>query len=513
MSALETTPRPTEYGEARSRLEPARILTRLTLLEFRRSPMPFMLPLVALLFWFDALRTGQNLPPVWTQRAAILPNHVLPDLGPIAAGMAAWVGGREHRRGMTDLAESSARPRWLRVLATWAGAVVWTLLGYAACVTVIYVLAARVVTWGGPPVWPIVVTGLAIALFCTAGFVVGAIFPSRYTPPLAAIGTFFVSVRVFQTAVSTGAGWSLLSPNNQVPPLDWGIFHAMPQGLPIVQTLFLFGAITLLLGLVGLVGVAGSVRSAQLRRSAGSVFLVGAVTCGIAFALATTATTGPDGYLVPSLDGAAIQQISYTPVCTSAEAPVCIHPAFSADLSPVAASLGPVLDQVAGLPGAPTRAEQIDVADLPDARNPSRTSGVSQYSVGISLDATAPGGPVLEYGFDDQFGLAQPPTSAYLRSEAAQAVFGYVVAPSGHADQAQQAIEMGLSQAAGASGASAPSGTSTSTAPATSAPTTSASVAAAAQRFAALTSTQRHTWLATHLARLRAGQIILEELP
>jgi hypothetical protein len=118
MSTLDIAPRPTGRRETRSRLEPSLILIRLTPLELRRSPMPFMLPLVALLLWFDALRTGQSLPAVWTQRAAILPDHVLPDLGPIAAGMAALVGGREHRRGMRDLAESTARPRWLRELAT-----------------------------------------------------------------------------------------------------------------------------------------------------------------------------------------------------------------------------------------------------------------------------------------------------------------------------------------------------------------------------------------------------------
>jgi hypothetical protein len=494
MSVLDTAPRPTGRREARLRLGPSLILIRLTLLELRRSPMPLMLPLVALLFWFDALRTGQNLPAVWTQRAAILPDHVLPDLGPIAAGMAAWIGGREHRRGMRDLAESTARPRWLRELATWAGALAWTLLAYAACVTVVYVLAARVVAWGGPPVWPVVVIGLAVGLFCTTGFVVGALFPSRYSPPLAAIGTFFVSVMVFQTAVSSGAGWTLLSPNNQVPPLDRGLFHPIPQGLSIVQTLFLTGAIALLLGVLG---VAGSVRGARMRRTAGPVLLIGAVACAVAFGLATTATTGPYGYNVPALDGASVQQISYTPVCTRDGVPVCVHPALSGDLGPASAAFGPVLDEVAGLPGAPTRAEQIDAADFPGARDPSRGSGLADYSAEISLATAVRGGPVLEYGFDDQYGFTQSATSQYLRGQAAQIVFGYVVAPNGHADQAQQAVEAGLSQAAGASMPGLGG----------------ASVAAAGQRFAALGFAQRHTWLVANLARLRAGQVTLEELP
>ena len=497
MNTLETAPRRTGRDESRPRLESSRILARLTLLEVRRSPMPFMIPLVALLFWFDALRTGQDLPALWTQRAAILPDHVLPDLGPIAAGMAAWVAGREHRRGMSDLAESTARPRWLRELAAWAGAQAWTLLAYAACVAVVYFLAARVVTWGGPPIWPIVVTGLGVALFCSAGFVAGALFPGRYTPPLAAIGTLFVSVFILQSAVNSGAGWTLLSPNNRVPPLDWGVFHPIPQGLSIVQTLFLLGAIAVLLGVLGVVG---SVRGAELRRTASSVLLLGVVACATGFALATTATTGKYGYIVPAFGDASQQTpytYTYTPVCTDEAAPVCIHPAFSTDLDQASAVLGPVLDEVAGLPGAPTRAEQIDADDLPgDSSSP--TSGLSEYSVGSVLDTSAPGGPVLEYGFDDRGVFTQKPTAAYLRSQAAQAVFGYLVAPDGRADQAQQAVEAGLSLAAGA------------TAPDDDA---SATVNAAAQSFAALPATQRHAWLLAHLAALRGGQINLKELP
>ena len=228
----------------------------------------------------------------------------------------------------------------------------------------------------------------------------------------------------------------------------------------------------------------------------GSLLLIGAAACAVAVGLATTATTGPYGYVVPALDDASVQQISYTPLCTQDEIPVCVHPAFSGDLGPASAVLGPVLDEVAGLPGAPTRAEQVDAADLPGARDPARGSGMSAYSVGISLDTTARGGPVLEYGFDDQYDFTQPATSGYLRGQAAQAVFGYVVDPNGDADPAQQAVEAGLSQAAGVSVTGADT-----------------SVAAAAQRFAALSSVQRHTWLVANLARLRAGQVTLEELP
>jgi hypothetical protein len=42
---------------------------------------------------------------------------------------------------------------------------------------------------------------------------------------------------------------------------------------------------------------------------------------------------------------------------------------------------------------------------------------------------------------------------------------------------------------------------------------TSAGIAAAAQRFAALSASARHAWLATHLAALRAGTVTLARIP
>jgi hypothetical protein len=535
MSTVDTTPQHTALSGGRgSHLGPARTVLRLALLEARRSPMPLMLPMVAALFWFDALRTGQNLPPLWTQRAAILPDHVLPDLGPVSAGMAAWIGGREARRGMADLAESTARPRWLRQLAGWAGALAWTMFVYAACAAVVYVLAARVTRWGGPPWWPVAVTGFAVALFCTIGFVAGAVFPGRFTPPLAAIGTLFVSVMVFQSAVSARSGWVLLSPNNVVPPLDWGVFHSVPPDLPIVQILFLLGAVTVLLGALG---VLGAMPRAQLRLTSFAVTGLGATACVAALALATTASLGAYGYTVPALHGAASDQpIPYTPVCTQGvSAPVCIHPAFSGDLSEVSADFAPVLARVAGLPGAATRAMQIDMQDLPGAQTGAPLNALSEYGAGVTLAAGA-GGPILEYGFDDPDAFAEPDTAAYLRAQAALLVIGRLIAPDGEPGAAQQAVEAALYQAAGvplintASGDSNASSSSSSDAgsgrahqrgessgtdPQTGVPgpVPGSAVAAAAGRFAALSAADRHAWLVAHLGQLRSGLVTLQELP
>ncbi len=483
-------------GAGRPPTEPIRILLRLTLLELRRSPMPLMLPLVAALFWFDALRTGENLPAIWTQRASILPNHVLPDVGPIAAGMAAWAGGREQRRGTGDLTTSTARPRWLRHLASWGGALGWTLLAYAACATAIYLLAARVVPWGGPPVWPITVTGMAVAAFCTTGFVAGVLLPSRFTPPLAALGTLFVSILVFQSALSADRGVTLLSPNNTVPPLDWGIFHPVPPDLSIVQTIFFAGLVLLLLGALGLIG------SGHRLRTAIAVALAGVAACVAGLALASTATRGGDGYEVSALhDAASDKAIAYTPDCTQDSAiPVCVHPAFATDLSGASAAFAPLLAEVAGLPGAPTRVTQIDLADLPQLTDARDRRAYGQFGAWSTLVTGSNGAAVLEYGFGDPNAFTEADTLGYLRSQAAQLVIGHVIAPHESPDPAQLAVELALIRRAGAIADA-------------SSPAPDQAVTAAAERFAALSPAHAHAWLATHLDQLRAGQITPQELP
>ena len=476
--------------------ESAGTLVRLMLLELRRSPMPLMLPVIAALFWFDALRTGQGLPAIWTQRASILPDHVMPDLGPVSAGMAAWIGGREQRRGLGDLAESTARPRWLRQLATWAGVLGWTVLAYAACTAVVYGLAARASSWGGPPVWPVVVTGLAVAVFCTTGFVAGAVFPSRFTAPLAAIGTLFVAVSVFQSAVSAGSGWILLSPDNAVPALDWGVFHSVPPDLSIVQTVFFVGVVVVLLGVLGVVG---SWRGGRVRRMASAVCFIGLVAVVAGFATAATATRGVYGYEVPLLhDAASDRPIPYTADCAQDSAiPVCVHPAFAADLAGARAAFGPLLTEMAGLPGAPMRVTQIDIADLPPMSPEPRHPEFDQFSAWAALVTQTGGAPVLEYGFGDPSTFAEPGEVADFRSQAAQLVVDHIIAPGGSPGPAQQAVELGLVRNAGGSADSAPA----------------LAVAAAAQRFAALPTSTSHAWLVANLHRLQAGQVTLEELP
>ena len=106
------------------------------------------------LFWFNAYREIMALPPMWNaaRHDHAEPAAVRPRWSP-ATGAAAWMGSREGRR--------EHRPTWWRAppgragsrqLATWAATTAWAVVGYLACVAVVYVVTARQASWGGAAV-------------------------------------------------------------------------------------------------------------------------------------------------------------------------------------------------------------------------------------------------------------------------------------------------------------------------------------------------------------------------
>jgi len=189
---------------------------------------------------------------------------------------------------------------------------------------------------------------------------------------------------------------------------------------------------------------------------------------------------------------------------------VCVHPAFSGYLSDVAAALDPVAAEIAGLPGAPVRAEQVaSLGTGPDGFEPSYIAGnpaVFEYNgeqVGNLLGGfrgiPAGAGPfwraAFQQGLLDSF-LAEPPHAV-------------AAAPTGLAPlgAAQQAVEDALMIAAGSQPPQGAVQGGQSGGP------SQAQITAAASRFASLPAASRHAWLATRLPALRAGRITLGEIP
>jgi hypothetical protein len=494
---------------------------RLLRLELRRNPMLWMLPLLGVLFWFSIYLPSMAFPPLWNLRGAMMQQALLV-FAPFVAGVAAWTGSRDGRRGSVDLVAITARPRWAAQLAAWAATTCWVIVAYLACVAVVYGITARQVTWSGPLWWPVAVGAVGVAASCALGFAAGARFPSRFTAPLVAVAVF-LALGAGAIAIEHNNTYGQIWPLNvqgPLPPNSFGVFSPYLPDLAIAQIMFLGGLLAAALAALGLPAAAGG---RWLRCAAAAAALAGLLAAGTGVGLAGTARLEAQGVLIPALhDAASDKPIAYTPVCDHAPVPVCLHPAYRSFLPAVTAALGPVLSEVAGLPGAPARVSQAAITHV----RPTGSNGVEIERGGQPISGSP---PVYHLLFADSLpGEGHTTTAEFmkrLRQQVAAMILDSLIGGGPQDEQgrpvaqvqpgtqesaqrptqgllAQQAIKAGLASAAGLPpGPGVPS-----LAP-------GSPYEAAAKRFAALPAAARHAWLVTHLTALRAGRITLSELP
>ena len=489
---------------------------RLLRLELRRNAMPWILPLIAALFWFDSYRPSTGAAALYGLRTYwnMGQGHTIIGFGPFVAGVAAWMGSRDGRRGLADLVTATARPPWAAQLATWAATAIWAVAAYLVFAGVMFAVYAHQGVGGTPPWWWVAVGATAVAAFSTAGFAVGAYWPSRFAAPLAAFGGFLAMALSAQTGFRDTSGWALILPTNSGGNFDGnagtdsGIFYPWLPDLPIARIMFLAGIAVAAVGLTGLPARAGG---QWLRRAAAVLTLAGLASAGTAVGLASTARLSAHGIVIAALhDAANDAPITYTPACgRAAGVPVCLNPAYRRWLPDVTAALAPVLAEVAGLPGAPARATQVAAAyPSGDAGPPQVTTlgghpPVLRMSLGM-LDMPGPcgfcDGPVATKQFADQMRL--------LFAHA------FVGAGNGSGNPTQQAVQAALLRGAGIPFAAQPelvaatrNGPGPGPGPAT------GPVYAAARRLATLPAAARHAWLTAHLAALRAARLTLKQLP
>jgi hypothetical protein len=504
MTATDAPARPApSFGAPAS----ARSLARLLWVELRRSPWPWVLPVLAVLFVFDPYRTAMSYPAVWGLRASVVPNKLVPDFVAFVAGFAAWAGSRDGRRHVGDMLTATARPAWVRRGVALAAGMCWTLATYLACVAVLYVAIARQVSWGGPPLWPVAVGAAALAAMCGLGFAAGTFFPGRFTAPLAALGGFMVSVIAFQDAVGKTGGYVLLSPSGSVPYDDVGVYYHYLPDLAIAQVMFLAG---IAVATVGVLGLRGCDSGRWLRRTAAVITSAGLAAAATAAGLASTSRTGTHGVVISALhDAASDRPVPYTPVCGGTRITVCVHPAFRAQLPATITALNPALGELAGLPGAPVKAQEVAVNTTPGwpAAHINGSPPVFYFEM-----LNTPGSfGVNTAGYYDS--LRGAVVIAFATRGGYAGVPGTVAGGAGtgaQPSQAQQVVEAALLESAGVplsvqGSALGDLGLLQ--------PAFNQQSLAAVNRFAALSASVRRAWLTTHIAALRAGHITLAELP
>jgi hypothetical protein len=509
-----TTDTPVRHGPPRAASAGPLTAARLLRIELRRNAMLWMLPLLAVLFWFSTYRPSMALPPWWNLRGTMLQQQALLAFAPLVAGAAAWMGSREGRRGSADLVGVTALPRWAGQLATWAATTCWAMVAYLGGVAVVYGITAQQATWGGPLWWPVVVGAAMVAASCALGFAAGALLRGRFSAPLVAVAVF-LALGAGAIAIEHNSTYAQIWPLNvqgALPPDAFGVFSPYLPDLAITQVLFLAGLAVVVLGALGLRAAAGG---RWLRWAAAVAAAAGLAVAGTGVGLAGTARPETNGIVIPALhDAANDKPLPYTPVCSQAAVPVCLHPAYRSLLPAVTAALGPVLSEVAGLPGAPVRVSQAAITHM--QQGPHNGIAISGPVIGGSppvLSLPLSGLPLPGAGhtttaefirqlrrqvppmiLNTLFGGDQQDTESQQGNRSAQQPSPRVLA--------QQVIKAALAQVAGV-----PPDSGVPPLP----PGSPAD--AAAKRFAALSAAARHAWLVDHLTALRAGQITLGELP
>ena len=493
-----------------------RAAVRLISLELRHNGMALMLPLIAALVWLTTYRKVMAMPPLWNVRAASLQmNSVIAFVAPVA-GAAAWMGSRESRRRVTDTVSITPRARWARLLPTWGATTIWALVAYLGCVAVLYGATARQASWGGPLWWPVAVAAASMPAFTALGFAVGVFAPSRFTAPITAIAAFFIVALGTELITGSHSYWLITPVVAYVWDLgaDPGVatFYPFLPDLPIAQVMFLGGFTVALLGALALT----SEGARSLRAAAAGLTAAGLAAAVTAVMLAGTGTLDAHGMIrIPALhDAANDQPVRFTPVCSHTAIPVCLNPAYAAYLASTAAALEPVLNQIAGLPGAPARVLQEAATYRVDTR---------QGEEVMPAEGNANGEAVYHLLLPVQM-LGPTLTTAQMASQVKwtdgpNIVANFVGAGPG-ASQAQNAVAAALTMILGRVSADpnlqaslnegAPGGPGRRDLGALIRDTPAQP---AAVRFAALPAQARRAWLVSHLAALRAGQITLSQLP
>ena len=295
------------------------------------------------------------------------------------------------------------------------------------------------------------------------------------------------------------------------PDAGAGTFYPYLPDLPLAQVMFLAGLTVAVLAALALpAGPAGD-RCAP----AAAVTAAGLLAAGTAVALAGTGKLDAHGMIaVPALhDAANDRPVRFTPVCSHTAIPVCLNPAYASYLPATAAALAPVLDQMAGLPGAPARISQA----------------AATYQQGRQRRHRRPGRPAHRR---PAAGVPPAPSRSGARTRhhhQRTGRRGAIKRRARHRGQRHRRRPRRIPGAAGGHGgadaggrrpaqaaATGPRAQATATAPVRRRPGYSRLprlAYAAARRFAALPAPARHAWLMQHLAALRAGRITLAQLP
>ncbi|SDM47364.1 hypothetical protein [Allokutzneria albata] len=307
--------------------------------EYRRGAGIALTPPAAVLSWLSVYGMDMPWPGPWMTLAEDIRATVFV-VGPLVLAFAVWQASREQRRGACELLGMTPRPPWQRVAWSWASVTLGGVLG----VLVPLVVGVVLVAWRGAYAadgwwWPLIATVVDIGFIAAVGTTIGALVP---VPLPGLLGGVAAYITIAQLAKGSEAGLSALFPG--LPYVGhWLPREARPVAHAVVVLWFVVGTVTLL------------VLVAARRKWLAAV--PAAIATGVAVVVG--GFTASD-YVV--VDQRALELVCRDQVCTTrAQAHL---------LDRITAVAKPLLDKVAGIPGAPTSArprstgQDLDVGEM-----------------------------------------------------------------------------------------------------------------------------------------------------
>lgn len=422
---------------------------RLFSIEARRNAAIWFVPVIVAVGWWllDAQLWTSFL---WRDTNEQLQQSVVPFAGPAMAGVAAWLAGRNRRRGIEDLLNSTPCPTTRRNLTLWASTALWGVVAYALFAVYMMGQTALQATWGGPAYLPVATVVLAILANAGWGFFVGGLLPSRFTAPLVGIGALGLQQLAAQHR-------EVLSDHSSRSTWVNDLAAHNPAG--IWQAVFY----------LGLVGAALAAVALKNRRD---VIPLSAFTIAAALTLiGVVGLWGGFGHWGP------LPARAYEPppqVCKGTPITVCVSAEYEPVLEQAIIDATRLIEPLIGLSGVPMRIDDGRYISLSSSRGRATQLDVSRFADAlVADDSTLQDGNLAN---DAQIAIRD-----WLQQRAG------LPQHFGCGNQPQQPpFNMGW-------------------------PT--AETCTATERFSRLDPEEQRAWLAAHFTDLRAGLLTLADLP
>jgi hypothetical protein len=250
--------------------------------------------------------------------------------GSLLITVAAWYAGREHRQDTRELLDSTPLPRWRRHLLMLSTLLTAAVVAHLLAFAVAGAFVIRQTDYLGGGWWWIVLLS-CVGLFPLAGlgWLVGTVFPSRLTAPLAGVSTYLG----IGFATWDDDPWQELLPTGRD-----NVSVGMSPTTPIVIVALVF----LVLSGVGLLLLVLD----EQHRVWGPLALVGAAAM-----LFSVRGTEEPWWWTPDTEATA-------PVCADTEPEVCVWRTHAKFLDSTAAAISPPLQRLGDL--APSQAREQD---------------------------------------------------------------------------------------------------------------------------------------------------------